>query len=51
MIVLFDPRDAATRLGPLPSPDPENTPRHGFFPWHRISLIERIEPGEAAEPE
>jgi len=43
VIVLFDPRDVASRRGPLLSPDPENLPRHVFFSWPRISLIERIE--------
>jgi len=44
VIVLWDPRDAATRLGPLSSPDPENRPRHLFFPWQRISVVEHIVP-------
>ena len=43
VIVLFDPRDVASQGGPLPSADPENRPRHVFFSWQRISLIERIE--------
>jgi hypothetical protein len=45
VIVLFDPRDVAGRRGSMPSPDPDNTPRHVFYPWQRVSLIERIEPG------
>ncbi len=49
VILLFDPRDAASRLGPRPSPDPKNTPRHVFYPWRRISLIERIEHEQEAE--
>ncbi len=47
VILLFDPRDVASRRGPRPSPDPENAPRHVFFSWQRVSLIEHI----GSEPE
>lgn len=44
VIVLYDPVvDAPTGRGALSSASPENAPRHAFFPWQRISVIERIE--------
>jgi len=49
IIVLYDPRDQFAPWGRLPSQDPHNTPRHALIPWHRVSVIERIE--TTPEPE
>lgn len=41
IIVLFGPGDVDMRTGPgRAQPD---VPRHVFYPWRRIQLIERIE--------
>jgi hypothetical protein len=48
VIVLFDPgRDVSSQRGQVRSAGPEQSPRYVFYPWQRVSLIERIkEPDE-----
>ena len=44
VIVLFDPgRDVSSQRGRVRSTGPEQAPRYVFYPWQRVSLIERIE--------
>jgi hypothetical protein len=44
VIVLFDPGDVVRqRGGGAPYARAELRPRHVFFPWQRVSLIQRIE--------
>jgi hypothetical protein len=44
VIVLFDPRDVRRQPGgERPHARPELPPRHVFYPWQRVSLIQRIE--------
>ena len=40
VIVLFDPRDVVGERGPVYRA--ELPPRYVFYPWQRISLIERV---------
>ncbi|MDP9477349.1 MAG: hypothetical protein M3R38_16985 [Actinomycetota bacterium] len=42
IILLFDPQDVVERRGPV-RPLTVTSPRHVFFPWSRIHLVERIE--------
>lgn len=42
IIVLFSPQDVAGKRGPAHS-HPDTPPRHVFYPWRRVELIERIE--------
>lgn len=47
VIVLFDPeRDVSNQRGRVRSTGPEQSPRHVFYPWQRVSLVERIEEAE-----
>jgi hypothetical protein len=42
VIVLSSPRDVYGRRG-MVAPQTELKPRHVFYPWQRVDLIERIE--------
>jgi hypothetical protein len=42
IILLFSPRDVVDERGPA-RPPPDIPPRHVFYPWLRVQLIERIE--------
>ena len=43
VIVLFDPqKDVTSQRGQVRRTGPELSPRYVFYPWQRVSLIERI---------
>lgn len=43
IILLFSLQDVVTSGGRRARPHPDAPPRHTFYPWRRVELIERVE--------